>query len=113
MLVAGRLRRYRSARVEHRHGLPRRLIGAALSRRCAVWRRPVLLLIPIVVAGVFVAPVAEAAVAARPADAPSVQAAANCVGGVAAGYPCNRVDLLAELPLAAMGGGSGSGGWGW
>jgi choice-of-anchor B domain-containing protein len=44
---------------------------------------------------------------------PSIQAAATCVGGLAAGFPCRNIDLLSELPLSAMGGGSGSGGWGW
>ncbi len=36
-----------------------------------------------------------------------------CVAGSAAGYPCNKVDLLSLLPLANMGGGTGSGNWGW
>ncbi|MEO6061299.1 MAG: choice-of-anchor B family protein, partial [Thermoflexales bacterium] len=41
------------------------------------------------------------------------QAFTPCVGGLAAGYPCNKVDLLSLLPLANMGGGTGSGNWGW
>jgi choice-of-anchor B domain-containing protein len=43
------------------------------------------------------------------------QAAAQavCSGGTAGGYPCANVDLLGNLPLSAMGGGSGSAGWGW
>lgn len=36
-----------------------------------------------------------------------------CVGGVAGGYPCSGVDLLSQVPLANMGGGTGSGNWGW
>lgn len=40
-------------------------------------------------------------------------AAATCTGGSAGGYPCRNVDLLGNLPLASMGGGSGSAGWGW
>jgi choice-of-anchor B domain-containing protein len=55
----------------------------------------------------------------RPADVdvssiPRVAAAqATCTGGTAGGYPCRNVDLLGNLPLASMGGGSGSAGWGW
>src|SRR5688500_14934076 len=45
-----------------------------------------------------------------PTDA-AVQAV--CSGGMASGYPCNNVDLMSNLPLASMGGGSGSAGWGW
>ena len=45
---------------------------------------------------------------------PAVAAlAATCTGGLADGYPCRNVDLLGNLPLSAMGGGSGSQGWGW
>jgi choice-of-anchor B domain-containing protein len=40
-------------------------------------------------------------------------AQATCSGGSAGGYPCRNVDLLGNLPLASMGGGSGSAGWGW
>lgn len=40
-------------------------------------------------------------------------AQATCSGGSASGYPCANVDLLGNLPLASMGGGSGSAGWGW
>jgi choice-of-anchor B domain-containing protein len=40
-------------------------------------------------------------------------AAAICSGGSAGGYPCRNVDLLGNVPLSAMGGGSGSAGWGW
>jgi choice-of-anchor B domain-containing protein len=40
-------------------------------------------------------------------------AAATCSGGSAGGYPCRNVDLLGNVPLSAMGGGSGSAGWGW
>lgn len=41
------------------------------------------------------------------------RAAAPCVGGVAAGYPCENVDLLSFLPLASIGGGNGNDVWGW
>ena len=36
-----------------------------------------------------------------------------CVGGMAGGYPCQNIDLLAFLPLATIGGGNGSANWGW
>jgi choice-of-anchor B domain-containing protein len=36
-----------------------------------------------------------------------------CVGGMAGSYPCNKVDLLAFVPLANMGGGNGNVVWGW
>jgi choice-of-anchor B domain-containing protein len=55
----------------------------------------------------------------KPADVDSASiprvaaAAATCTGGMAGGYPCRNVDLLGNLPLASMGGGSGSAGWGW
>jgi choice-of-anchor B domain-containing protein len=57
-----------------------------------------------------------AAMVARPAAAapvPAAAVAAACVNGMADIYPCRNVDLLSNLPLASMGGGSGSGGWGW
>ncbi|MCL4266379.1 MAG: choice-of-anchor B family protein [Anaerolineae bacterium] len=37
----------------------------------------------------------------------------ECVGGMAGSYPCNNVDLLAFMPLASIGGGSGNDSWGW
>jgi choice-of-anchor B domain-containing protein len=36
-----------------------------------------------------------------------------CSGGVASGFPCRNVDLLAVLPLSSIGGGRGSSMWGW
>lgn len=36
-----------------------------------------------------------------------------CTAGMAADFPCNNVDLLAFLPLAEIGGGSGNDIWGW
>ncbi|MCB8942744.1 MAG: choice-of-anchor B family protein [Ardenticatenaceae bacterium] len=36
-----------------------------------------------------------------------------CVGGMAGTYPCNNIDLLAFMPLATIGGGSGNDSWGW
>ena len=40
-------------------------------------------------------------------------AVTKCVDGFAATYPCDKVDLMAFLPLAEMGGGSGNDIWGW
>ncbi|MBP7998024.1 MAG: choice-of-anchor B family protein [Chloroflexi bacterium] len=39
--------------------------------------------------------------------------ATPCVGGTAAGYPCQNVDLLSFMPLNTIGGGEGSANWGW
>lgn len=39
--------------------------------------------------------------------------AALCVDGVAEGYPCLKVDLLAHITNAQLGGGSGNDVWGW
>ncbi|MEM6639260.1 MAG: choice-of-anchor B family protein [Pseudomonadota bacterium] len=39
--------------------------------------------------------------------------AVPCVNGVAAGYPCNNIDLLSFTPLSAIGGGEGNDIWGW
>jgi choice-of-anchor B domain-containing protein len=36
-----------------------------------------------------------------------------CVGGMAGIYPCDKVDLMAFLPMATIGGGGGSSLWGW
>jgi len=36
-----------------------------------------------------------------------------CVGGFAGSYPCSSVDLLAFLPMNAIGGGTGNTVWGW
>ena len=36
-----------------------------------------------------------------------------CSGGMAGGYPCNDVDLMAFLPHAEIGGGNGNDIWGW
>lgn len=38
---------------------------------------------------------------------------ARCSAGVANGYACNGIDLLAHVPLNELGGGDGSDGWGW
>jgi choice-of-anchor B domain-containing protein len=49
-----------------------------------------------------------------PDDGPGVALGATpCVGGFAGVYPCNNVDLMAFLPVATIGGGSGSDIWGW
>lgn len=47
---------------------------------------------------------------------PAAAAAAPCIGGSAAGFPCDQVDLLAHLPLSAFGSptpGNGNDCWGW
>ena len=36
-----------------------------------------------------------------------------CTSGVSSGFPCKNVELLARMPLASIGGGSGSDSWGW
>jgi len=36
-----------------------------------------------------------------------------CQGGMAGEYPCQNVDLMAQMPLNAIGGGSGNDIWGW
>ena len=44
----------------------------------------------------------------------TVASAAECVGGTAGQFPCSNVDLLAHLPLPAIGGGeAGNDMWGW
>jgi choice-of-anchor B domain-containing protein len=54
-----------------------------------------------------------AAVQADSGSAPSAAVQVTCSGGMAGGYPCQNVDLMSNLPLSSMGGGSGSAGWGW
>lgn len=49
----------------------------------------------------------------RVGDGTTIQAAAACSGGVAAGYPCKDIDLLATMPLSTIGGGNGNSMWGW
>jgi len=39
--------------------------------------------------------------------------ATPCIGGTAAGYECNNIDLLAFMPLSSIGGGEGNDIWGW
>lgn len=49
-----------------------------------------------------------------PDDGPGAALGATpCVGGFAGVYPCTNVDLMAFLPVASIGGGSGSDIWGW
>ena len=43
----------------------------------------------------------------------TVQAQTPCVGGMAAGYPCNNVDLYSFIPLADMGSTGANDIWGW
>ncbi len=44
---------------------------------------------------------------------PALQAEQLCIAGDAGGFPCNRIDLLAHIPLSEMGGGNGADIWGW
>ena len=55
---------------------------------------------------------------AKRADAQPVQQlspvpGAACTDGMAGGYPCRDIDLMAFLPHAEIGGGSGNDIWGW
>ena len=36
-----------------------------------------------------------------------------CESGVSSGFPCKNIELLARMPLADIGGGSGADSWGW
>ena len=36
-----------------------------------------------------------------------------CESGISSGFACRNVELLARLPLAEIGGGSGADSWGW
>lgn len=55
----------------------------------------------------------QGAVTCAPAAASAAPAAAPCSAGVASGYPCRDVDLLAYMPMASIGGGTGNDVWGW
>ncbi|HZM83094.1 MAG TPA: choice-of-anchor B family protein [Candidatus Limnocylindrales bacterium] len=46
-------------------------------------------------------------------DGATIQAAAACVNGMAATFPCKNIDLLATMPLSTIGGGNGNSMWGW
>ncbi|WP_412542948.1 choice-of-anchor B family protein [Longispora sp. K20-0274] len=50
---------------------------------------------------------------AAPGRAVAAAAPVTCTGGTASGYACKNIDLMSNLPLSSIGGGSGSGGWGW
>ena len=50
---------------------------------------------------------------AQPLQQLTSQADAMCSGGMAGPYPCRDIDLMAFLPHAEMGGGSGNDLWGW
>ena len=41
------------------------------------------------------------------------QSITNCVSGMAGGYPCSNIDLMAFMPLDQIGGGNGNDIWGW
>lgn len=49
----------------------------------------------------------------KPAAPAQPKHAALCVDGVAEGYPCLNVDLMAHITNAQLGGGSGNDNWGW
>lgn len=49
----------------------------------------------------------------QPAADLEAQSSTACTDGVAAGYPCSNVDLMAFLPLDDIGGGKGNDIWGW
>lgn len=51
--------------------------------------------------------------APEPPVGTQVLAAIPCSGGVADVYACNKVDLLSQMPLSTIGGGSGNDIWGW
>jgi choice-of-anchor B domain-containing protein len=52
--------------------------------------------------------------AARPSQANAPEGDAKCKRGMAAGYACDNVDLLAQMPLAELGGArAGNDMWGW
>ena len=57
----------------------------------------------------------QALLAARPAAPRPLQPmhATPCVDGMAGGYPCRNIDLLAFVPLAEFGAGSTNSLWGW
>jgi choice-of-anchor B domain-containing protein len=55
----------------------------------------------------------ELAADVLPVQSLTATAAQECRDGRAAAYPCNEIDLLAFLPLADIGGGSGNDVWGW
>ncbi|MFT5372192.1 MAG: choice-of-anchor B domain-containing protein [Bacteroidia bacterium] len=43
----------------------------------------------------------------------AAQSITTCVAGMAGGFPCNNVDLMAFLPTSQIGGGNGNDIWGW
>jgi choice-of-anchor B domain-containing protein len=43
----------------------------------------------------------------------TASAQSPCVGGLAGGYPCNEIDLMAHMPPSEIGGGEMSDIWGW
>ncbi|MEX0863827.1 MAG: choice-of-anchor B family protein [Acidimicrobiia bacterium] len=49
----------------------------------------------------------------QPNQTLAAASATSCVDGFAGIYPCSNVDLMAFLPLADIGGGSGNDIWGW
>ncbi|WBB79804.1 choice-of-anchor B family protein [Micromonospora sp. WMMD882] len=49
----------------------------------------------------------------EPTQRLTAAAAATCVNGQAAGYPCRNVDLLSFLPLTSIGGSQANDIWGW
>ncbi len=49
----------------------------------------------------------------QPPEALTALPRADCLGGMAASYRCQNIDLLAFLPLSDIGGGNGNESWGW
>jgi choice-of-anchor B domain-containing protein len=79
-------------------------------------RKLLLVMLPVVLGSALAASPALAHDVVIPKEPPvghEVAAAADCTGGSAGGYTCSNVDLLAQLPLSTIGGGSGNDIWGW
>ncbi len=56
---------------------------------------------------------AEPVVPAPAGDGVVAQAASPCVGGMAAGFPCDSVDLLFDIEVGQLGATTGNDCWGW
>jgi choice-of-anchor B domain-containing protein len=79
-------------------------------------RKLLIAAVPLIAGSVLVASPAlahDAPIHSEPLVGTEIAVAADCVGGTAGGYACNNVDLLAQLPLSTIGGGSGNDIWGW
>jgi choice-of-anchor B domain-containing protein len=65
------------------------------------------------ISSLFLALSLSATAADKPAMPAQPKHTALCVDGVAEGYPCLNVDLMAHITNAQLGGGSGNDSWGW